>query len=224
MKPKKSQKANLENKRGIFLQIGVLITLTLLLVAFEWSSIPNYEAFDLGTGYEFIDEVYPEPIREELPKPPPPPEPQDILVMVEKIDPLKREYIPVDAEPEPGEEIPLPEMPPEEEVIETLPSYAVSEQPGFQGGGLEGFRNWVMSNLQYPELATENGISGKVFIKFTVNYQGKVQDIHVVRGVDPALDNESIRVVSSSPVWSPGKQGIRSVNVVFYMPISFVLN
>ena len=71
MKPKKTNKANLENKRGIFLQIGLLISLTLLLAAFEWSSLPNYDVFVSGTNEVFFDEEYPEVIREELPKPPP---------------------------------------------------------------------------------------------------------------------------------------------------------
>ena len=83
--------------------------------------------------------------------------------------------------------------------------------------------SWVFKNLRYPEIAAENNISGKVYVQFTVNSRGKVQDVVVLREVDPALDKEVIRVVSSSPKWTPGKQGIKTVNVVFTMPINFVL-
>ena len=81
----------------------------------------------------------------------------------------------------------------------------------------------TMKNLNYPAFAAESGISGKVYIEFTVNSRGYVQDIKVVRGVHPSLDQEVLRVVASSPEWKPGIRGIHNVNVRFTIPISFVL-
>ena len=95
--------------------------------------------------------------------------------------------------------------------------------PMFRGEGLKGFHSWVAKNLKYPEIAAENGISGKVYIQFVVNRQGKVEDAVIIRGADPSLDNEAIRVVMSSPKWSPGKQRGKSVKVQFTIPINFVL-
>ncbi len=68
--------------------------------------------------------------------------------------------------------------------------------PSFQGKGQEGFRAWIAKNLRYPEIAAENGISGKVYVQFAVNSKGQVVDAVVVRGVDPALDKEAQRVVT----------------------------
>lgn len=224
MKPKKTARANLENKRGVFLQIGLLISLSLVIAAFEWSSVPNFEYQIIGEKDPVWEEVMKNTLREEIKKPPPPViKPPDVLSIVEEIDPSVEEFLGWNAEPDQGMEIPFPEMPPEEEVPETLPAYAVNTHPGFQGGKLEAFRNWVLNNLQYPEIAAENGISGKVYIQFTVNYLGKVQDVKVIRGVGPALDKEAVRVVSASPDWSPGKVGHKAVNVFFTLPINFVL-
>ena len=89
--------------------------------------------------------------------------------------------------------------------------------------GQEGFREWIAQNLRYPEIAAENGISGKVYVQFAVNSKGEVVDAVVVRGVDPALDREAIRVVSSSPKWMPGKQRGKPVKVQVTLPINFVL-
>ncbi|KPL11109.1 MAG: energy transducer TonB, partial [Bacteroides sp. SM23_62] len=77
--------------------------------------------------------------------------------------------------------------------------------------------------LRYPEIAAENGISGKVYVQFAVNSKGEVVDAVVVRGVDPALDKEAVRVVTSSPKWSPGRQRGKAVKVQFTFPINFVL-
>ncbi|MCK4751640.1 MAG: TonB family protein, partial [Bacteroidales bacterium] len=97
------------------------------------------------------------------------------------------------------------------------------DMPSFQGKGQEGFRSWIANNLRYPDIAAENGISGKVYVQFAVNSKGVVVDAVVVRGVDPALDKEASRVVMSSPKWAPGKQRGKSVKVQFTFPINFVL-
>jgi periplasmic protein TonB len=95
--------------------------------------------------------------------------------------------------------------------------------PTFRGGDLNDYRNYVQKNLKYPEIAQENGISGRVFIQFAVDSKGNVVDATVVRGVDSSLDAEALRVVRNSPKWSPGKQRGRPVKVQFTFPIVFVL-
>jgi protein TonB len=102
--------------------------------------------------------------------------------------------------------------------------FIVEEMPGFQGQSPEEFKSYLSENLRYPEIAAENGISGKVFVKFAVNSKGKVVDVVILRGVDPSLDKEAIRVVKSSPMWTPGKQRGKEVKVQFTFPVYFVLD
>ncbi len=106
----------------------------------------------------------------------------------------------------------------EEEVF-----FIVEEMPKFEGGGPDKFREYIGSHLQYPEVAAQNGISGRVFVQFDVNSQGKVTNAKVVRGVDPALDKEALRVVNGSPDWEPGMQRGHKVSVRFTFPINFAL-
>jgi protein TonB len=102
--------------------------------------------------------------------------------------------------------------------------YVVEDMPIFNGGepAIE-FRIFIAQNLQYPETAAENGTEGRVIVQFAVNKEGKVVDAIIVRSVDPALDKEAIRVVSSSPDWTPGKQRGKVVKVLFTFPINFVV-
>ncbi len=102
--------------------------------------------------------------------------------------------------------------------------FIVEEMPSFQGKGHNGFRVWVMDHLKYPEEAKEQGIEGTVYIQFVVNKKGDVTKVIIMRGVDPLLDAEAIRVVKSSPQWIPGKQRGATVNVAFTFPIQFNLN
>jgi TonB family protein len=104
------------------------------------------------------------------------------------------------------------------------PAYTeVEKSAQFQGGDLNTFREWVQKNLVYPPVAVKNGIFGKIILQFAVNSHGKVCDIKVLRGVDPSLDNESIRVVQSSPDWVPAQQKGKNVKQQFVMPIIFQL-
>ena len=109
----------------------------------------------------------------------------------------------------------------EEEEAEIF--FIVEDMPSFKGQGLNGFRNWVMANLDYPGIAAENGISGTVYVQFVVEPSGEVNKVTIMRGVDPALNNEAIRVVKTSPKWTAGKQRGKSVRVAFTFPIKFVL-
>ena len=102
--------------------------------------------------------------------------------------------------------------------------YVVEDMPTFQGKNKDHFRVFIQENLKYPKIAQENGISGKVFVKFDVNSKGDVDNIVIIRGVDPSLDKEALRVVKSSPKWEPGKQRGKQVRVRFTFPIVFALS
>ena len=106
---------------------------------------------------------------------------------------------------------------------EAIPFALVEQKPMFQGGDANAFSKWVNQHLAYPDIAKENGIQGRVTLQFTVNTDGSVSGVKVLRGVDPSLDKEAVRVVSSSPKWTPGKQRDRPVKVTYTFPVIFQL-
>ena len=99
----------------------------------------------------------------------------------------------------------------------------VEQMPTFQGGDLDKFRQWVNKNITYPMIARENGIEGTVRCEFIVNAQGHVENVKVLRSVEGTLDAEAVRVLSSSPQWSPGRQQGKAVKVKVNIPIVFRL-
>lgn len=225
MVKKKTDSADLEKKRSVFLQIGLVIVLAIILVAFEWTSRPN-TSNTLGelADLDLTEEIIPITRQQEVkPPPPPPPKVTEVLNIVEDDVQIEDELIIEDAESDQQMQIEIMDFREEEEVVEEEVFFIVEDMPSFQGKGQEGFREWIAQNLRYPEIAAENGISGKVYVQFAVNSKGEVVDAVVVRGVDPALDREAIRVVSSSPKWMPGKQRGKPVKVQFTFPINFVL-
>jgi len=98
----------------------------------------------------------------------------------------------------------------------------VEEMPEYPGGDVE-LRKYIAQNVQYPAVARENNIQGKVFIHFAVTSEGLVDKVTVYRGVDPVLDEEAVRVVKTLPRWKPGKQRGKPVSVWYTVPINFTL-
>ena len=99
----------------------------------------------------------------------------------------------------------------------------VENMPEFPGGILA-LRKWIKSNVKYPEKARKKGITGRVYIGFVINKEGKIEEAKILRSIDPALDREALRVVCSMPDWKPGKQKGKSVKVSYTFPISFYLH
>jgi periplasmic protein TonB len=227
MESKKSDKANLEKKKGLFLQIGLVTVLALLLIAFEWTT-REVATGSLGELADVVleEEIIPITRPEEIQPPPPPPPPQvtETLSIVEDDVEIDDEIFIDDVESRADTRIEFSQMVmEEEEAAEQDIFFIVEDMPDFQGKGQDGFRTYIAENLRYPQIAAENGIQGRVFVQFVVNADGKVSDATVVRGVDPSLDREAIRVVMSSPPWTPGRQRGAPVRVAFTFPINFVL-
>ena len=225
MELKKTDQADLEKRRGIFLQIGLVISLALILIAFEWTGRSNSssdigEIAELDVDEEIIPITRQQP--EQPPPPPPPPQVVEVLNIVEDDVEIEDELNLDDLEADQDLAIEIVEFEDEEEAEEEI-FFIVEDMPSFQGKGQNGFREFIAKHLRYPEIAAENGISGRVFVQFAVNSKGLVVDSKVVRGVDPALDKEALRVVNSSPKWMPGKQRGKPVKVQFTFPIAFVL-
>lgn len=230
MEVKKSPKASLENKRFLFTEIGFVIALLAVLFAFDYSSKEKKVAtLETETAAEEVEDMI--PITQETP--PPPEAAPKIPILSDQID-VVDDNIKIDDnmfqnledDANSGVEImDYIESAPEEETIEeeAIPFQLVEEKPSFNGGDANEFSKWVNSRLVYPEIAKENGVQGRVTLQFTVNADGSVSNVKVLRGVDSSLDKEAVRVVSSSPKWKPGKQRDRAVKVTYTFPVIFQL-
>lgn len=227
MEVKKSEKASLGNKRLLFTEIGFVIALLVVYGAFEYSTkdkkIKVLEADNIIAEEEEIV------ITQETP-PPPPEMPQipvlsDDIAIVDDEMQVDDNILNLEDDASLGVEIKEYVEQVEEEVIEeeAIPFQLVEEKPSFMGGDANAFSKWVNERLQYPEIAKENGIQGRVLLQFVVGADGKVSNVKVVRGVDPSLDKEAVRVVQSSPNWKPGKQRDRAVKVTYTFPVIFQL-
>ncbi len=228
MEVKKSEKASLENKRFLFVEIGFVVALLLVLLAFEWSSKEKADTSLLAENKELIEEEI-IPITQETPPPPPElakiPVISDIIDIVDDDIKIEDNIINTEDDANLGVEIQDYVEEVKEEVVEeeTIPFQLVEEKPKFQGGDANDFTKWVNQRLVYPDVAKENGVQGRVMLQFTVNTDGSVSGVKVLRGVDPSLDKEAVRVVSMSPKWTPGKQRDRKVKVTYTFPVIFQL-
>ncbi|MBR5103335.1 MAG: energy transducer TonB [Bacteroidales bacterium] len=229
MEIKKSEKASLENKKLLFVEIGLIISLAITLFAFEWTSTETETSLLEDTTEILIEE---EIISTQMETPPPPPEAPKIPVLSDQIDIVDDEieieddmFMNLEDDASLGVEIMDYVEVVEEEVVEeeAIPFQLVEEKPSFQGGDANQFSKWVNSRLVYPEIAKENGVQGRVTLQFTVEKDGSVTKVKVLRGVDPSLDKEAVRVVSMSPKWKPGKQRDRAVPVTYTFPVIFQL-
>lgn len=228
MELKKSPKANLESKKTLFTEIGLIVALAVVLVAFEHKTREKAVSTLEEEVYIPVEEEI-IPITQETPPPKPdmPKIPQlsdeidivsddiqveDIIINTEDIADMGVQVMDYVAEVE-EEEI--------EEVI--IMSAAVEEEPSFNGGDKNDFSRWVQQRLVYPQIALENGIQGTVMLQFDIDKNGNLVNIVVLRGIDKTIDEEAVRVVSSSPKWSPGRNNDLPVKVRYTFPVQFQL-
>ena len=228
MEVKKTPKASLENKRALFIEIGLIVALAVVYIAFNWTS-KDVQVSTLEAENQVVQEEEIIPITQETP--PPPPEAPKIPVLSDQIDivddeiEVDNDFLSLEDSDDMGVEIMDYVENVQEEVVEeeAIPFQLVEEKPSFNGGDANEFSKWVNSRLVYPEIAKENGVQGRVTLQFTVNADGTVSNVKVLRGVDSSLDKEAVRVVSSSPKWKPGKQRDRAVKVTYTFPVIFQL-
>lgn len=227
MELKKSKKADLQGKRSLFLEIGFVLALGLVLLAFEWTSRPaEVDGFQQETGSDLVQETVPVTRQQERQEPPPPPPPQstEVINIVENDVAIEDELVLEESEADQDTRVSIDAFTSEEEEEEEEQVFVVVEDmPSFQGKGLNAFAAYVQQNLKYPLLAQENGIEGTVYLRFIVDKDGSVINVQVLRGVDPRLDKAAIEAVQRAPKWKPGKQRGKPVKVSCTMPISFTL-
>jgi tonB family C-terminal domain len=223
MELKKNPKVDLQNKRGILLEIGLIVALAVVIGAFLYTPKEvRVEKIDMNYGP--VEEEITEITRQDQ-KPPEPPKKTEITVITDILNIVTNDTkITTDigfAEFEEDIEIVQQVAVQEEEIEEEQIFYKVETMPSFMGGDLTTFRNWVQGKVKYPQLAQENNISGRVLLMFVVEKDGSLTNIEVLQTPDSSLSEEAIRVLKTSPKWTPGKQRNQSVRVKYTLPIDF---
>ena len=227
MEVKKSPKADLESKKTTNLLIGAILTLAVMFVGFEWSEREKKVATDTGIAeVVFEEEIIPITEQEQPKQAPPPPEApkvEEILEIAENDADVEESTIQASDDTQAAVEVKYTPVEVEEEEVEEEQIFQIVEEPASFPGGMGECMKWLGKNIKYPTISQENGVQGRVIVQFVINRDGSIVDAKVVRGVDPYLDKEALRVISSMPKWKPGKQRGKAVRVKYTVPVTFRL-
>lgn len=230
MEVKKSPKADLEGGIGMSILMGMIVGLAVLFVGFEWGS-KDVQVVSADEGVaDIMAEEEIEITRPENTPPPPPPPPapaiaEELNIVEDDVELEQQDIVSSEDDATTAQQETFVAPVVEEEVEEESEQQiftVVEKQPEFPGGTAELFK-YLSKAIKYPVIAQENGIQGRVVCSFVVNRDGSIVDIQVMRGVDPSLDKEAIRVISEMPKWKPGEQRGKPVRVRFILPVQFRL-
>lgn len=232
MEVKKSKSADLENKKGTSLLIGYVLVLAAMFVCFEWTE--RDKKIDLSDAVQDIiveEEIVPITQQEDK-LPPPPPEAPSVVEEIKVVDndtQMEESSITSTEETNQAVEVPPVTVKKEEPKVEVEEAedeqtifQVVENQPEFPGGQ-SALMQYLSKNIKYPTISQENGVQGRVVVQFVVNKDGSIVDPVVARSVDPYLDKEAIRVVTTMPKWKPGMQRGKPVRVRYTLPVAFKL-
>ena len=228
MEAKKTPRADLEKRRGMFLEIGLAVILAAALVAFNVKSYEK-EVKEVSTRTADV-EIEADIIQTEQEEtPPPPPEEPEVVAtelnVVENDAEDIHEIGIVNAEARADEALEFTRVEVTEEVEEAEEEVflVVEEDPEFPGG-LDALSKFIADNIKYPQLAKENNITGRVFVSFVVEKDGRVGQVKILRDIGGGCGNEAVRVVKMMPKWKPARQGNKPVRSRFTLPVMFRLN
>jgi protein TonB len=219
---KKNSKKDLNRKRTLFLQIGLVMSLTIVFVAFEWKTYEIQENILSGINSIQIDQEIVQVTQQEQPEPPKAPQVTTILEVIDG-DEIIQDEINISIEDRPDQAaqtyvpVSIEEAP--EPVAEEIFTF-VEEYPEFLGGE-KALYEYIKNNVNYSELAIKTNIEGTVYVEFVVEKDGSISDVKVLRGIGGGCDEEAVRVVKSMPKWKPGKQRGQPVRVYYTLPIDF---
>lgn len=222
MELKKNPKVDINNRRTLLFEIGLVISLLVVIGAFLYTSENKVEKIemDYGTVEEQITEI----TRQDQ-KPPEPPKKTNITVISDVLNIVTNDtkistnvdFAEFDNDIEFIQQVAVED----EELADDQPFVKVEVMPSFMGGDLLTFRKWVQDRLKYPQLAQENNISGRVLTMFVIERDGSLTNIQVLQSPDRSLSDEAVRVLKTSPKWTPGKQRNQAVRVKYTLPIDF---
>ena len=228
MEVKKAPKANIETHKATFFLMGLVVALAVLFVGFEWSSTISKLDETVIVQDVLAEEEIEITQRDPTPPPPPPPPEPEVPEIIDVVEERVENQIDLssleDDQSRAQVQTYTPPPPPkavEEEATEEI-FVVVEHQPEFPGG-MSALMKFLNDNIIYPIIAQENGIQGRVITTFVVERDGSITDINVVRGQDPSLDKEAVRVIKTMPRWKPGQQRGKPVRVRFTLPVQFRL-
>ena len=223
MEIKKNPKVDVQNKRVLLLEVGLAVSLLIVIGAFLYTP-REYKIEQVEMVAAVVEEEITEITRQDQ-KPPEPPKRTEITVITDILNIVTNdEKISTNVDfAEFAEDVEIIQtVAVEEEVIEDdQPFVKVEQMPSFMGGDLMTFRNWVQSKVRFPQIAQENNISGRVLLMFVIERDGSLTNIQVLQTPDSSLSDEAIRVLKTSTNWTPGKQRNQSVRVKYTLPIDF---
>ncbi len=221
----------------IALLIGIITISTAVITPYLNAKAAVNRAKKAERQVEIKMENLNQPAEQIAPPPPPPPPPSDVVQQAKYVPPVVVDSVkPEEAKQlmtadqaqvevkntEVVEEVKEVKEEVKQDEAETEPFIVVEEPPMFPGGEAA-LQKYIAEHIQYPEVAKENNIQGKVIVRFCVTSKGGVDKVSVLKNVDPELDKEAIRVVQTLPAFKPGKQGGKPVPVWFVQPINFQL-
>lgn len=226
MEAKKTKKAAIENQRGSWLLMGVIVALAFMFVSFEWTQHDVRIATNsLANDPIFTEELVPITYPEEKLEPPPPPETKvtELFTIVTNDQEVTSTVL--TASTDIGGKVDVVWIPPVvemKEVEEDIIHVSVEVMPEFPGG-TSALMKYLSGNIKYPTISQEIGSEGRVIVQFVVDKDGTITNPVVVRGIDAHLDKEALRVISAMPKWKPGRQNHKAVRVKYTVPVVFRL-
>ncbi len=224
MELKKNPALELSRKRGLFFSIGLCISLSLTLIAFEYRTSGDSDLMELGNVRAEFDEMIEIPPTEQ-----PPPMPKQVIQIATFVEVPDEQEIEDELEVELDveiteetviEEFVFAEAPEEEEADEIFT--IVEHKPSFPGGD-NAMYEYLSKQLNYPTAARRMGVQGRVFVQFVVSQDGSITNVEAVKGIGSGCDEEAERVVKNMPKWAPGKQRGKAVKVRLIIPVFFKL-
>jgi len=224
MEARKSKKADLENKRSLFFQIGLIVTLIAVFMAFEYKSYEKLTPDNWNTYVDnTVEEKIPITVQEKKVLPLPPPPRSHIEIVDDTQDTPDEVVVDVNVTDDTQNADPIPPMQDEPQIIDNTPIAIPQFMPEFPGG-LSQLYAFMGKNIKYPQLAKETNIQGTVFVNFIVEKDGSISNVTILRSIGGGCDEEAIRVVQAMPKWKPGMQMGEPVRVSYNLPVKFTLH
>lgn len=223
MEAKKSDSADLTRKSGFFFSIGLSVTMAIVLMAFEYRQSDEGAADLVAKNTNTFEETLEVPPTDQAP-PPQPVVQQPQVVEVPDEEEIKDDIkVNLDVEVTDETKVETIVVQAEEPKEETDEIFTVVEESAAPKGGMQAFYKFVGEKIKYPAQARRMGIEGRVFVEFVINKDGSLSDVRAIKGIGAGCDEEAVRIVQSSPAWSPGKQRGKPVKQRYTLPIIFKL-
>ena len=226
MEPKKTEKADLTKKSGLFFNIGLVVALLIAVFAFEHKVRDDSNVDDLARNSNIFEEIIDVPPTEQ--PPPPPPKVQQPQIVEVPDETVIEEEIEIDMDNEITEDTKVEVItiqPQEVEKEDPNEIFLVVEETAAPIGGMNAFYEYVAKAMQgkYPAQARRMGIEGRVFVEFVVEKDGSLTDVKAIKGIGAGCDELAVNVVKGAPKWKPGKQRGKPVRQTMVLPIVFKL-